>query len=918
VNVVLSPPIVQVSILVVDDQPKNIIALEAALANVDCRVVRARSGREALKWVLAQDFAAILLDIRMPDLDGFDTAGLIRMRDRSRATPIIFLSAYHHTAAEIQKAYRFGGIEYLSRPLDPTILRVKVSFFVELFRKSLRLEQQAAELSALAVEVEHTKEHFRALIEDAADLTLIVNASGVIRYASPSVEPMLGYSADLIAGHAVSALLHPDDVLVWQTELALLAKAGAARPATACRWRHAEGTYRSLESTATNFLKTPSVGGIVVHARDITERRLAEEQLRVLEAELDRTRAEAELRHQSLHDGLTELPNRVLLSERLEQALEYTGRDDAACALLVLDVDRFNDVNDALGRHVGDSFLRQIGERIVSAVLPTELVARLGGDEFAVLLPEADTARAAQSARDLVGAFETPFMHENQPIHIRVSIGVAVSPQHGRDAETLLRRADMAMYQAKRSELGVAVYNRTDDRPRPHRLALLGEFRQAIERDELVLHYQPKVDLQSGALAGVEALVRWQHPQRGLLPPSEFIPQAEQSGLIHSLGLWVLETALQQQQAWRAFGIEIPVAINVSRQMLYELGLPEMISHRLMLFGAAPTDLILEITESGLMADPVHAHENLSQLRALGVRISIDDFGTGYSSLASLKNLPVDELKIDQSFVQGMPTDGGARAIVRAVIDLADALNVQVVAEGVEDRATCDVLAGLGCDVAQGYFLCPPLVAAELVTWVAQHRAAWVAIAEAPHVVDPLRERIRGRGARLTAEEEFIARKQAEAALRASEERNRLGLQAAHMGTFDRDPLHDDLLTWSPEMEALHGVAPGTFEGTLAALQARVHPDDWPGFELEIKTSEAEHRETSATYRAVWPDGSEHWLEVKGRGQYTADGTLMRVSGTSMDITERKAAEEALRAREALRASEERFRTQHQGGPLPA
>ena len=310
------------------------------------------------------------------------------------------------------------------------------------------------------------------------------------------------------------------------------------------------------------------------------------------------------------------------------------------------------------------------------------------------------------------------------------------------------------------------------------------------------------------------------------------------------------------------------------------------------------------------MADPARATDNLSQLRALGVHVSIDDFGTGYSSLASLKNLSVDELKIDQSFVQAMASDASARAIVRAIIDLADALKLRVVAEGVEDRATWDVLAGLGCDVAQGYFLSRPIGATELEAWIADVSRSWLDVARKSRTEDALQERIRGRGARLTAEEEFIARKQAEAELQAGEERNRLALQAVGMGTWDWDAV-GDVLIWSAEMDALYGLAPGTFEGTFAAFQRTIHPDDWPALEIGLRATAVERREFGATFRTVAHNGSVHWVESKGRGVYATDGTMTRMHGTSMDITERKLAEEA------LRASEERFRNQYKGFPLP-
>ncbi|MDQ6670203.1 MAG: GGDEF domain-containing phosphodiesterase, partial [Chloroflexota bacterium] len=375
-----------------------------------------------------------------------------------------------------------------------------------------------------------------------------------------------------------------------------------------------------------------------------------------------------------------------------------------------------------------------------------------------------DSGSAVAVAQQLLRILEAPFELDGQRVEIGASIGIASYPAHGSDTATLLRRADVAMYVAKRGESGIVIYTVEQDHHSADRLTLGGDLRRAIENSELLLHFQPKLDLRDGTLAGVEALVRWQHPLRGFLPPGEFISLAEQTGLIYPLTRWVLEAALRQQRAWHGMGMVLPVAVNLSRRTLQDPQLPLMVAQLLARYEVQSSALVLEITESSLMTDPQHAIENLTQLRALGVRMSIDDFGTGYSSLASLKNLPVDELKIDQSFVQAMVTDASARAIVRAIIDLADALQLRVVAEGVEDRATWDVLAGLGCDVAQGYFLSRPIGATELEAWIANVSQSWLELAGKPHVEVALQERIRGRGARLSAEEEFIARKQVEAA----------------------------------------------------------------------------------------------------------------------------------------------------------
>jgi diguanylate cyclase (GGDEF)-like protein/PAS domain S-box-containing protein len=616
-----------------------------------------------------------------------------------------------------------------------------------------------------------------------------------------------------------------------------------------------------------------------------------------------------EQRHAALHDALTGLPNRVSLQNQLQVAYQAVSADHSrSFALMILDLDRFKEVNDTLGHHVGDVLLQQLGRTLEGAVRATDLVARLGGDEFAVLLPSTDAVGAVVVAKNLVHALEDPFLLEGHPIAVDASIGIAIAPEHGRDADTLMRCADVAMYQAKRSGVGVALYTAADDIHRPDRLALLGELRTAIDNGELLLHYQPKLDMHDGSLVGVEALVRWLHPQRGFLPPMEFIPLAEQTGLIYPLSQWVLDAALKQHQAWANMGMYVPVAVNLSRRTLHDPQMPEMVATLLDRWNVAPGALVLEITESGLMADPQRATENLMQLRNRGVRISIDDFGTGYSSLASLKNLSVDELKIDRSFVQAMATDASSRAIVRSVIDLADALKLRAVAEGVEDRDTWDVLAALGCEVAQGYFLSRPVAAAELEAWMAQVAPSWLVAAEVRDLDNTKRERSRERESRLTAEEEFIARKQAEAALRVSEERNRLALQAASMGTWD---LVGESNTWPPETEALYGLEPGTFEGTFDASRRLMHPDDWPSFRAEIKAALLERRDSHATYRTVWPDGSVHWLESKGRAVFGPDGEVARVIGTTMDITERKQAEAE------LRASEDRFRRSYKGFPLP-
>jgi diguanylate cyclase (GGDEF)-like protein len=422
--------------------------------------------------------------------------------------------------------------------------------------------------------------------------------------------------------------------------------------------------------------------------------------------------------HQALHDPLTGLPNRELFGDRVEQAIRASDRGLQPAALLLLDLDRFKDVNDTLGHHHGDRLLGQVAARLTGTLRAVDTVARLGGDEFAVLLPDATADGAAAVAQKVRTALHQPLTLDGVGLDLDASIGIAVYPDHGGDAAELLQHADVAMYAAKQTHAGFVVYDPAVDQHSPKRLALLGGLRRAVERDELVLHYQPKADLHSGQVLGAEALVRWQHPAHGLLGPGEFIPLAERTGLIHPLTRWVLDAALRQTAAWRQAGHHLSVAVNVSTRSLLDREFPDHVAECLAAWQVPAASLVLEVTESAVMADPALALEILSRLHALGVGLALDDFGTGYSSMAYLKALPVDELKVDRSFVGQMATSNSDAVIVRSTIDLGHNLGLHVVAEGVENQATWEELAALGCDTAQGYHLGRPMPAAELERWL--------------------------------------------------------------------------------------------------------------------------------------------------------------------------------------------------------
>jgi diguanylate cyclase (GGDEF)-like protein len=437
-----------------------------------------------------------------------------------------------------------------------------------------------------------------------------------------------------------------------------------------------------------------------------------------------RLRTQSQLnRHQALHDNLTGLPNRSLFQDRTAQALAASGRTAKPVAVMLLDIARFKDVNNTLGHQYGDLLLKQVARRFSDALRAHDSVARIGGDEFAILLPDTDLTEAAATAMRLIDVLAEPFVVKDISLHLEACIGIAMAGPDS-NAESAMRHADVAMYEAKTQRVPFATYELTRDDNTVERLALLGDLRHAIGNDELVLHYQPKVATRSGKLHSVEALVRWEHPTRGLVAPDQFIPVAETTGVIHPLTAEVLRQALLQARAWHQRGWSFPVAVNVSAASLHNLGFPGEVRRLLEATGVPARLLSIELTESALMTDPARARTILEDLSAMGVSLSIDDFGTGYSSMAYLKALPVRELKIDKSFISGMATDASDVVLVQSAVDLGHNLGLHVVAEGVEDEATVDTLRDMGCDLIQGYFIRRPGSAAEIEQWIVSQALA--------------------------------------------------------------------------------------------------------------------------------------------------------------------------------------------------
>ena len=438
-------------------------------------------------------------------------------------------------------------------------------------------------------------------------------------------------------------------------------------------------------------------------------------------------RSAREYEHLALHDPLTGLPNRALFADRLSAAVAGARRQRSGAAVVLLDLNRFKEVNDTLGHSSGDLLLRRLADRLQRSVRGVDTIARLGGDEFALILPGATSLGDVEAALDRVtAAVEEEIELAGLPLSVEASIGVAFAPRDGEDPDVLLQRADVAMYVAKRAHARVVCYDAVHDDYNAERLSLVAELRRAIDRDELVLHFQPQLRQPNGQVTTVEALVRWQHPTRGLLPPDTFLPVAEQTGLIHPLTRWVLDAALDVLRHCGEVSRDLAVAVNISGRSLQRSDFPEFVVDALARSGTAADRLLLEITETALITDGQRAGEVLDRLSAAGLRLSLDDFGQGFTSLGQLRHLPLNELKIDKAFVQHMLDSSTDAAIVRSVIELGHNLGMEVVAEGVETVETLDALRSLGCDITQGYLFSRPLPADELATWLAVHERARV------------------------------------------------------------------------------------------------------------------------------------------------------------------------------------------------
>jgi diguanylate cyclase (GGDEF)-like protein/PAS domain S-box-containing protein len=532
-----------------------------------------------------------------------------------------------------------------------------------------------------------SESRFRSIVQTSSDIICITDLTGRITWCGRSIQRICGYRPEELIGRQLYSYLHPNDAESVDRFSAVL-YSGAPVSADV-RLRVKDGSYRVFQTTVRNLVDDPAVGGLLVTGLDVTERRALEDQLR----------------ERAFHDPLTGLANRALFVDRLTHALNRRGRADPEVAVLFVDLDDFKIVNDSLGHQAGDDLLVLVADRLSSALRLGDTAARFGGDEFAVLLEEADGDWAAEVADRILSGLAAPFQIDDRQVFVRASIGVALADGAATDFNTLLRNADVAMYDAKTG--GKSRYETF--RPSMHahamrRLELHGDLRRAVERQEFVIHYQPIMDLATGRPASFEALVRWRHPTRGLVPPTDFVPLAEETGLVVPLGRWVLRTACHQARRWQdRFGLPFSMAVNVSVRQLAEDGFVEDVFAVLQESRLPPSTLTLELTESVLMTE-VHAMSaRFEALKSLGVRLAIDDFGTGYSSLSYLERFPIDVIKIDRSFVAALLDPNRPATLVYAILDLARRLGVAAIAEGIEKASQFIELREFGCQLGQGF-----------------------------------------------------------------------------------------------------------------------------------------------------------------------------------------------------------------------
>jgi diguanylate cyclase (GGDEF)-like protein/PAS domain S-box-containing protein len=578
-----------------------------------------------------------------------------------------------------------------------------------------RLIEQSMNELALHSDLRQSRERFQSLVQNSADVSMILGQSGAVEYESSAVERVLGFHPKDRIGRSAFEFIHPDDLARATELLTDVVRIPGAMATGEFRVKHVDGSWRWLEAVGKNLFDDPAVGGLVINYRDITARKTLEN----------------ELRHQAFHDSLTGLANRALFVDRLDHALSLNQRNPRPLAVLFIDLDDFKTINDSLGHGEGDAILVSVAARLRAALRTGDTIARMGGDEFAVLVEDPPVTLGADAPTDvaerLLAVLQAPFIRGGKELFVHASVGIAVLTSRTQTADELLRNADVSMYMAKsKGKNRLEVFEPSMHAAALTRLAIKGDLERALERDEFFVLYQPVMDLTRLEVVGVEALVRWRHPERGVVGPVEFIPVAEETGIIIQLGRWVLEQACRQARAWDLLAPNRPLTmnVNVSGRQVTESGFVAEVAQVLAATGLDPERLVLEFTEGVLMQDTDATMATLRALKALGIRLAIDDFGTGYSSLSYVRQFPIDVLKIDRSFVASMTDGPDEIALMQSILNLSETLHLETVAEGIEDSGQLTELQTLGANLGQGFLFAKPLAAGDVAVLLTKS-GAW-------------------------------------------------------------------------------------------------------------------------------------------------------------------------------------------------
>ena len=710
---------VKSNILVIDDTPLNLVLFGAILAR-DFTVRTATSGPMGLAMAAQQRPDLILLDVMMPDMDGYETFRQMKNIPELHDIPVVFVTGLADAGSEM-KGLAMGAADYIAKPINVDIAMRRIRNLLErerlhkevLAQKSV-MQLQITELQAMQIELQASEESFRSLIE-WSPTAIVVHRFGRLLYVNPAAILLVGAEcAKDLLGRSVLDLIHPDSHQIVVARMKKGATDNVAVPMMEEKFVKFDGTVIDVEVLATPvvFEGAPATR---VAMRDVT----------AIKAHQSR------LEHIAHFDALTNLPNRVLLGDRLRQGLAQAQRHSQLLAVAYLDLDGFKAVNDAHGHDMGDQLLVILSARMKQALREGDTLARLGGDEFVIVLADlTDVSDSVPMLSRLLAAAAHPIQFGDMTLQVSASLGVTFYPQpEDVGADQLMRQADQAMYQAKLAGKNrYHVFDAELDRSVRGHHESLDHIRRALAEHEFVLHFQPKVNMAMGCVIGAEALIRWQHPERGLLPPAVFLPVIEDHSLAVEVGEWVIDTALTQLDVWHSLGVDIPVSVNVGARQLLQADFVDRLREILDRHPAIkPGQLELELLETSALEDVAGAFGVIEACRRLGVKFALDDFGTGYSSLTYLKRLPVTVLKIDQSFVRDMLDDPDDLAILQGVIGLATAFKREVIAEGVETVAHGTLLLKLGCKLAQGYGIARPMPGHEMPVWAAGWRpdAAW-------------------------------------------------------------------------------------------------------------------------------------------------------------------------------------------------